>query len=297
MTPIIDAHHHVWRLEDLAWLQGPSVPRIFGEYDAIKRDYTIDEYLADIAGCGVEASVYVQTNWPRGRAGDEVAWVGDVARRSGWPHAIVAYADFLDDDVGALLRAHAREPLVRGIRQQIHWHENPAYRFAERPDLAEDPRWQRNLGLLADHGWLFELQVFESQMAGAARLAHAWPTIAFVLEHAGMLEDLSDAGWARWRTGMQRLADQPNVSTKLSGLGTFVRRNDPALIERIVEQTVGIFGVDRCVWGSNFPVEKLWTDYASLVASIRRAVAPFGEDASRKILAGNAARLYRVGAH
>ncbi|MGE0314796.1 MAG: amidohydrolase [Lautropia sp.] len=292
--PIVDAHHHIWRLDDLDWLKGPPVPRIFGEYGAIRRDYPIDEYLDDVAGTGVVRSVYVQTNWPAGRALDEVAWVDEVHAQSGWPHAIVGYADFLDDGVGALLKAQAGCPLVRGIRQQIHWHRNGQYRFAERPDLADDPRWRRNLALLADRGLLFELQVFESQMAGAARLARDLPEVVFVLEHAGMLEDLSERGWANWRDGMRRLADAPNVSTKLSGLGTFVRRNDPDLIARIVEETVAIFGAQRCVWGSNFPVEKLWTDYASLVGAARAALAHLSEDERRGVLADNAIRLYRL---
>jgi predicted TIM-barrel fold metal-dependent hydrolase len=60
---IVDAHHHIWRQTDLPWLLGPSQPRIFGEYDAIKRDYPIAEYLDDIAGSNVEKSVYVQANW------------------------------------------------------------------------------------------------------------------------------------------------------------------------------------------------------------------------------------------
>ena len=290
--PVVDAHHHIWRQKDLTWLQGPSQPRIFGDYEPIKRDYPIDEYLADIAETGVVASVYVQTNWPPGGALAEVAWVDGEAARTGWPQAIVGYANFLDDDVGTLLAAQARFPRMRGIRQQIHWHEKTLYRFADRPDIADDPRFQRNLARLADHGWLFELQVFASQMASGARLAKALPDITFVLEHAGMLEDLSEAGKGRWRDGMRRLADCPNVATKLSGLGTFIHRNDAELIADITAETVSVFGAERCLWGSNFPIEKLWTDYPGLVHSIRAAVADLSEGDQRAILCNNAARLY-----
>ena len=77
-TPIIDAHHHIWRQADLPWLVGPMLPRIFGPYEPIRRDYPIAEYLADIAGTGVVKSVYVQANWAparrgRGRLGAEVS--------------------------------------------------------------------------------------------------------------------------------------------------------------------------------------------------------------------------------
>src|SRR5690606_23020803 len=88
---IIDAHHHIWRQADLPWLLGPSQPRIFGDYEPIKRDYPIEEFLADIAGTGVEKSVYVQANWAPNWAADEAAWVQETADRTGWPHAIVGY--------------------------------------------------------------------------------------------------------------------------------------------------------------------------------------------------------------
>src|SRR5688500_18033366 len=97
--PVIDAHHHIWRQADLQWLTGPMDPRIFGPYQPLRRDYPIDEFLADIAGSGVVASVYVQANWAPQRAEDEVAWVQRTADESGWPHAIVSYADLLAQDV------------------------------------------------------------------------------------------------------------------------------------------------------------------------------------------------------
>ena len=78
--PTIDAHHHIWRLKDLTWLSGPQVPRIFGPYEPICRDYPIEEFRADIDGCDVVKSVYVQTNWPAGQSYDEAKWVQSVIR-------------------------------------------------------------------------------------------------------------------------------------------------------------------------------------------------------------------------
>ena len=224
MIPIVDAHHHIWRQADLPWLQGPMLPRIFGPYEPIRRDYPIEEFLDDIASSGVEKSVYVQCNWAKDKAVEEVAWVQGVADAHGWPHAIVGYADLLSDDVAATLKKQAKFPLMRGIRMQLHWHDNEMYRFAASPDLMNDPRLRRNIRLLAEYGWSFDLQVFASQMADAAKLAADNPDITFILQHAGMLEDLSPQGRAQWREGMKRLAGQPNVVSKLSGLGTFIHR-------------------------------------------------------------------------
>ncbi|HEY5209046.1 MAG TPA: amidohydrolase family protein [Stellaceae bacterium] len=293
--PIVDGHHHLWRRDDLPWLSGPTAPRIFGPYEAIRRDYPIEEFRADLAGSGVVASVYVQTNWPAGRALDEVAWVQSVADATGWPHAIVGYADLAAPDVATLLDAQMHHPALRGIRQQLHWHANPQYRFAARPDLAADPAWRRGFAELAPRGLLFELQMFAPQMALGADLARAFPDTIIVLEHAGMLADTSAAGWAAWRAGMRKLADCPNVHVKLSGLGTFVHRAAIDDMRPIIRATVDLFGAERCLWGSNFPIEKLWTSYADLVAMVRAVLADFAPADRREILAETAARLYRLG--
>ena len=292
--PIVDAHHHVWRQADLPWLLGPMQPRIFGPYEAIRRDYLIGEYLDDLAGSGVTRSVYVQANWAPDRFEDEVAWVQRVADESGWPHAIVGYADLLAADVRPQLDRLARYPLLRGVRMQLHWHENEMYRFAPRHDLARDPVLRRNVARLADYGLAFDLQVFAGQMAGAAELAAACPDVTFVLQHAGMLEDLSPAGRADWRAGMERLAARPNVVSKLSAFGTFIHRNDPVHIADVVRDTVAVFGADRCLFGSNFPIEKLWTGYRALLDAFLTAAAGLDDPAHAAIFEGTAVRVYRL---
>lgn len=227
-------------------VRGPQAPRIFGPYQPICRDYSIDEFRGDIAGCDIVKSVYVQTNWPAGRSYDEARWVQSVADATGWPHGNVAYADLGDAEAGSLIKRLASLPATRGIRQQLHWHENPQYRFASRPDVMNDADWRRGLATLADHGLLFELQIFTSQMRDGASLARSFPDTIFVLEHAGMLEDMSPAGWQFWRDGMASLAECPNVNVKLSGLGTFVHACREDVMGPIIAETVALFGADRC---------------------------------------------------
>lgn len=291
---MIDAHHHIWPQADLPWLQGPEKPRIFGPYSAIKRDYLIDEYRDDLAGTGIEKSVYVQANWAPDAFVDEARWVQDVADAHGWPHAIVGYADFTAGDVRPQLDRLSEFPLMRGVRQQFHWHENPTYRFAVHADLCLDPVVQRNVSHLAAYGWSFDLQVFASQMAGAATLATYCPNVTFILQHAGMLEDASPEGRALWHEGMRQLAGCPNVCTKLSAFGTFIHRNDPAFIAEMVAETVALFGADRCLFGSNFPIEKLWTRYADLFAAFRAATDDMPDEASQAIFNDTAARVYHI---
>ena len=294
MPGIVDAHHHIWRRRDLPWLLGPMQPRIFGPHAAIRRDYPIEEYVCDIAGSGVEKSVYVQANWAPACAVDEVAWVQAEADRTGFPHAIVGYADLRAPEVGTILRAQREYPLFRGIRMQLHWHENPQYRFADGPAVMNDAALRRHVGLLADHGLVFELQLFPAQMRDGAAFAAAFPDVPMVLAHCGMPEDLSPEGRRAWREGMAFLAAVPNVFVKLSGLGTFIHALDRSHIERTVRDTVALFGPARCLYGSNFPVEKLWTDYASLCEACRGALGHLSEADRTAIFSGTARRLYRL---
>lgn len=291
---MIDAHHHIWLQKDLPWLLGPERPRIFGPYAAIKRDYPIEEYLADVKGTGITRSVYVQANWAPNWFADEAAYVQSVADQHGWPHGIVAYADMTLDDVRPQLARLKAFPLLRGIRQQFHWHENPLYRFAADPDLCTRPAVMRNIARLADEGWSFDLQVFAGQMTGAAKLARACPHVTFILQHAGMLEDTSEAGVMAWREGLKRLADEPNVVTKLSAFGTFIHRNDPDAIAVQVGEAMRLFGAERCMFGSNFPIEKIWTSYSALFAAFKRASEAWAPEQRQAVFHDTAARVYRL---
>jgi predicted TIM-barrel fold metal-dependent hydrolase len=290
---IIDAHHHIWQMKNLPWLVGEPVPRIFGEYDSIRRDYPIEEYLADMRHCGVGKTVYVQVNWIPNQEVGETRWVQSVANKFGYPSAIVGFADLTKSDVAETLAAHLESPLFRGVRQQLHWHANPQYRFASRPDLMNDDQWRRGFALLEKLGLVFELQVFASQMADSARLAADFPETTIVLEHAGMLEDRSEEGWSAWRTGMRLLAKNSNVYTKISGLGTFLHRFDRDAIRPVILETIEIFGPDRCMFGSNFPIEKIWTDYKTLFDGTASILDELTGTEKAAVLGDTAKRIYR----
>jgi predicted TIM-barrel fold metal-dependent hydrolase len=291
---IVDSHHHVWRMKDLSWLSGPMVPRIFGPYEPIKRDYLIEEYLDDARAGGITQSVYVQTNWPLDRVLAEVQWLNDLYLETGWPTAVVGSVDLFGEDAGDVMKRQAAYPIVRGARLQLHWHQREEFRFASGPDRMHDPVFRRNLAALEDLGWLFELQVFAGQMTDAAELVAAFPNITFVLVHAGMLTGLDEDEVGEWRTGMARLAALPNLVVKLTGQGTFVRRLDPEFISFVARETLGLFGPDRAMFGTNFPIEKLWTELPDLVAAWRAALAHLPAADQAAVFAGTARRVYNL---
>jgi len=291
MSGLVDAHHHIWRVQDLPWLSGPMIPRIFGPYEALqRRDYLASQYAADASAHGFTQSVYVQANWPLERSVDEVEWVHAQHEETGWPDAIVGSADLFDPQAGATLEAQAKAtPLMRGCRLQLHWHEHPQYRFAKSADAMLDPVFNENLELLTELGWVFELQVFPNQVEYASQLLERHPGLTFVLIHAGMPIEGEP-----WRELLASLSAFENLFVKLSGQGTFIRRVDPNWLRTVTSAVVETFGSERAMWGSNFPVESIWTDFSSLVKAWFGVLAEFPLEVQADILGRTARRVYRL---
>ena len=287
----VDAHHHIWPAEGLPWLDGPMIPRIFGPYEPLQgKPYTIDEYKADAEASGFGQSVYVQANWRLEDSLREVQWVDAEHERTGWPHAIVGSADLFGKAATEMLEAQkAASPLLRGTRLQLHWHAHEAFRFASAPDRAQDPVFNQNLAKLPALGLLFELQVFPNQLQSAIRLVEDHPDVTFVLIHAGM-----PIAGEPWREALLELSRRPNVCVKLSGQGTFIHRVDREHIAAVTKVVLDTFGAGRAMFGSNFPIESLWTDFSSLMEAWLGVLAEYPDEVRADVLGRTARRVYRL---
>jgi predicted TIM-barrel fold metal-dependent hydrolase len=287
----VDAHHHIWPATGLPWLDGPMIPRIFGPYEPLQgKAYTADEYAADAQASGFSQSVYVQANWKLEDSLKEVQWVHEQHERTGWPHAIVGCADlFAENAIETLEAQKEASPLMRGTRLQLHWHEHEAFRFASGPDRAADPTLNANIARLTELDYVFELQVFPNQLASATQLVADHPDVTFVLAHAGMPIDGEP-----WRDALIELAKYPNVNVKLSGQGTFIHRVDPERIAQVTKVVLDTFGAGRAMFGSNFPIESLWTDFSSLIGAWLGVLAEYPDEVRQDVLGRTARRVYRL---
>jgi predicted TIM-barrel fold metal-dependent hydrolase len=287
---IIDAHHHIWRLSDTPWLQSPQLPRIFGAYEAIRRDYGIADYLADATPSGVVKSVFVQVKWHRARR--STSWRGCSRSPTTMASSIRSRPSPTCRRLLSQTRSTASSPPARRMRSVSSCiGEKRVYRLASRPDVMNDRAWRKGLDEVHRRGLMFKLQVFAGQMPDAVELVRDYGDMTFILLHAGML-DRTEAGWALWRAGIKPLAACPNVMVKLSGLGTF----DCACWRwrPVIEETVDLFDPARWMFGSNFPIEKLWTDYVSLVAEVRDSLSHYTAPEQRAVLHDSVARLYKL---
>ena len=292
---IIDTHHHIWLRKDVAWLKDPPIPRMFGEYFGIRRDYTVDELKDDLIPEGVVKSVHVTANWGIPRALDETRWLQSIADRHGFPHGISFQADMTDPDLENQIKAQKQFPNVRGLRHQIHWDSHPLRQGASRPDLCNTPEFRRGFSLLEKHGLHFELQVFAaSQAQYAVELLKAFPGVPMVLMHSGMLTERSPEAIEAWRAGLAAMAQYQNLHVKISGLGMFSHGVTHAQLRQVIRDTIQIFGVERTIYGSNFPLEKLHASYADFFGGYRRVLSEYPDADQRRVLYDNAVRFYRL---
>jgi predicted TIM-barrel fold metal-dependent hydrolase len=296
---IIDPHHHLWDLErhDYPWLR-PETPHPAGDLTPICQSYRLDDFLFDAAGLELVKSVHLQAEVDRRDTVAETAWlqaIADAPESRGLPHGIVAFADLADPRVEATLERHRQYANLRGIRYILNYEAGePLYCATGRGDWLRDPQWRTGYALLGKFGLSFDLQIFWQQMHDALDLARAFPETQIILNHTGMPRKRDPDYLNAWRNGMRTLAAAPNVAAKISGLAMFHHDWTPEAIRPFVLDTIDIFGTDRCMFASNFPVDKLHADYRALWQAFDQITADLPSGERRKLFHDNAERFYRL---
>ena len=295
---IVDPHHHIWNMTGLnyPWLNTGGGEVSFGNYAPLCRDYYIDDYKNDCRNQNVVKSVHIQAEHDHSDPVAEVRWVQGVAddpASGGYPHGIVGYADFSSDEVSKTLDAYREFPNMRGIRQVLSYYKTPTEWDAPK-DYMKDPLWRQNLSRLEKHGLHFELQIYPNQMEEGAAFLNSTPNVQFILTHAGHPVDLDEEGVRAWRAGMTRLAACENLAAKISGLGMYIPGWTEEKIRPFVLDTIEIFGIERCMFGSNFPVDSLFGTYDALYDAFKSIASAFSDNERRKLFHDNAVKYYRL---
>jgi predicted TIM-barrel fold metal-dependent hydrolase len=181
------------------------------------------------------------------------------------------------------------------VRHQIHWDDTAPYRKnVSCPDLCNTQEFRRGFDLLAKEDLHFELQIFAPQAIHAVELVKAYPQVRFILLHSGMLFDRSASGIGQWREALALLASYPNVAVKISGLGMFSGGITYPQIRQVIRDCIQIFGVDRTIFGSNFPLEKLHMSYIDFISLYRKVLSEYAPQEQRQIFYENAQIFYRI---
>lgn len=292
--PVIDTHHHIWLRKDVPWLKDPPIPRQIGDYFGLRRDYPMEEFMHDAVPQGVAKSVHVTANWGVARALDETRWLQSVADKQGFPHGITFQADMTDPDLENQIKAHKQFPNVRGVRHQLHWDSHPLRQSVSRPDLCNTPEFRRGFALLEKYGLHFEIQVFASQAQYAVDLIKAFPNVPMILMHSGMPTERSPEAIDYWRNSLMAMAQYSNLNVKLSGPRLLFSGLTSQQFRQVIRDSIQIFGIGRAIYGSNFPLEKLFVSYADFISAYRTVLAEYPEADQRRVFHDNAVKFYRL---
>jgi predicted TIM-barrel fold metal-dependent hydrolase len=292
--PIIDSHHHLWEVANYPWLMAPPSPKMYGsEYEGLRQNYLVSDLRDDFGDNNVVGSVHVQANYDPSDPVGETKWLQSVADAHGFPHAIVGHAVMTDPDVERIIAGHCEYANTRGVRHQLHYWEGIKVRQrTDRPDLCNTPEFRRGMDLLPKYGMTFDLQGFTHQFVHFAELVRDYPGTRFCLVHAGMLSGSDDETVSAYKRGMEMLSAYPNLFIKCSGLNMLTARLDPPHMAIQLDTALDAFGADRCFYGSNFPLEKLWTSYDDLVAVYREVLSKWSDEDQRKFFHDTVVAFY-----
>ena len=290
---IVDAHHHLWDLNavNYPWLMAKGVRRFFGDPTQIQQDYLVDDFLCDHGNLSIVKSVHIQVGTEPGDALQETRWLQYQNETQGLPNAIVAFSDLAAVDIADQLDAHAHSPAFRGIRQIVG-------RSAEEDaqtgtgSLLADPRFAEGLAELSKRGLSFDLQLLPNQMAAAASLLEKLPNLKVALCHAGSLSCQEELNI--WKVGIERFAALPNIICKISGFGMFDPKWTTYSTKMKFDLVADAFGPTRIAFGSNFPVEKLASDYGDVWVRYAELSSGFNNGDRAMMFAGTAEQFYRI---
>jgi predicted TIM-barrel fold metal-dependent hydrolase len=158
----------------------------------------------------------------------------------------------------------------------------------------DDPDWRRGYALLSALGLSFDLQTPWWHLDAAAELARDFPKTQIILNHTGLPADRSPEGLSAWRKALELVAACENVALKISGLG---RPGLPWTVEAnapVIRSAIAVFGADRCIFASNYPVDSLAGSFREIFSGFRNSVFDLGARARAKLFHDNATRIYRL---
>ena len=294
--PIIDAHHHFWdlSLNKHPWLCGEErIPFRYGDYSSVCKNFLVDDFKYVTKNQNVVKTIHMEAEWDESDPIGETKWLHELHDKTGYPHAIISQAWFCNDDIASVLAGHASYPLVRSVRQKPSASPSPEQFKPGIKGSMADPQFRAGYKHLCDHGFHYDLQTPWWHLGEAVDLACDFPDTTIILNHTGLPSDRSEAGLEGWRQAMELFAAEPNTAVKISGMCVPGKKWTPELNSGIVLDTIRIFGVDRCMFASNFPVDGVVSSYDEVFDGFKEITKNFSQMDRNKLFHDNALKYYR----
>jgi L-fuconolactonase len=273
---MIDSHHHLWRysIDEYGWIP-PGSP--------LAQDQLLPELAAATAAAGVSGTVVVQAR----QVIEESDWLLSLADQTPLIQGVVGWVPLIDEEVGQDLERLSPHPKLKGVRHVLQ--EEPDEYF-----LRDD--FHRGLALLPSFGLRYDLLIFQRQLPVAIQLVDRQPDLTIILDHIAKPEIRKGRIDPAWKAGMAELAKRENLTgVKLSGMVTEILDDeiDNSTLQAYVEETLTLFGPDRVMFGTDWPVCLLRIEsYKTWADSVRRYVSKLSPTEQQAILGGNCTRIY-----
>jgi len=267
---VIDAHQHFWRM-DVRVGQWPPP-----ELAAIHRDFLPPDLSPLLAESGVDGTILVQSL----PSVDDTRFLLDLADRHDFVRGVVGWVDLKGADAPSQIAALAAHPALKGLRPMLQDLE---------PEWLDDPALDPAIAAMQAAGLRFDALVLPRHLPALLRFARRFPDLPIVIDH-GAKPEIAQGGSPDWTADMAALADRPNLCCKLSGLLTEAgARTGIDDIRPYVETLFTLFGPDRLIWGSDWPVLRLAGEYGGWLALCRALIPP---SAHLAVFGDNARRFY-----
>ncbi len=271
----LDSHVHFWQYDaaEYGWIDD-SMQRL-------RRDFMPEDALVEIQQAGIDRCVVVQVR----QTIEETRWLLQLAERYQFIAGVVGWVDLRADDVDEQIASVAHPKLV-GVRHIVQ---------AEPDDFLLDERFQHGVARLARHGLAYDILIYARQFPAAIAFASSLPDVRLVLDHLGK-PDIRAGGFGPWRRDLERLAAFPNVWAKLSGLVTEADWNRWTIadLHRYVNAALEIFGPDRLMFGSDWPVCTVAASYADVTEIVRAAIDARPKSEQDSIFGDTARRFWKL---
>ena len=285
--PFVDTHVHFYDFsrDDLrwAWLENDFVHPILGNIDGIKaRRFIADEFIAETRFANVSKMIHVQAALGSENPVNETAWLQEMADSKGLPQGIIAECHLAQDNYAAVLEQHSQYANMRGVRD-----------FGQ-GDYLVDPAWQRGYRELAKYGWTCCLDSDPDHYHQAAELARAVPGATLCIDHAGFPRKRDEEYFAHWRRELAKVAECENAVIKISGLGMCDPNWTIESWRPWVSSCIELFGVERSFFGTNWPVDRLFSSYTDVIDAYAELISEYSHDEQVALFSGNAERIFNI---
>ena len=273
----IDSHQHFWHYSptEHTWMSDSM--------SAIRRDFLPEDLQPLLASLSFDACIAVQAR----QSLEETRWLLELADRFSFIKGVVGWLDLCSPELPNQLERFANHPKLAGVRHVVQ--DEPDDEFVLRPDF------RRGIAQLREFNLTYDLLLFPKHIPAAVRLVEEFPEQPFVLDHIAK-PSIAQGLISPWREDIQRLAQFPNVSCKLSGMVTEAKWQQwqSEDYRPYLDTVTEAFGSDRLMIGSDWPVCLLSSDYASTMQLVIEYIHQFPEEAHAAILGGNCARFYGI---